>query len=74
MSRDMLKMDESKLEAIWSWSQPKSIHGIMSFHGLASLYQRFIKGFSTIITPFTECLKRGVYKWNKEAQKSFELI
>ncbi|XP_059446570.1 uncharacterized mitochondrial protein AtMg00860-like [Corylus avellana] len=67
-------MDPSKIEAITSWPIPKTLHDIRSFHGLSSFYQRFIKGFNTIIAPITECLKGGTFKWTEEAQKGFELL
>ena len=74
VSREGIMMDPWKVEAITSWPIPKSIHDIRSFHGLASFYQCFIKGFSTIIAPITECLKGEMFKWIEEAQKSFKLL
>jgi hypothetical protein len=67
-------MVPSKVEAITNWPIPKSIHDLRSFHGVASFYLRFIKGFSTITAPITKCLKGGTFKWMKEALKSFELL
>ena len=57
VSKDRIKMDLSKVEAILSWPIPKSLHDIRSFHGLTSFYRRFIRGFSTIFVLVTECLK-----------------
>ena len=36
ISRDGLKMDPEKIQAIVNWSSPKNIFEVRSFHGLAS--------------------------------------
>ena len=74
MNKDGIEMDPSKIEAILNWPVPSSMHDIMSFHGLASFYKRFIKGFSSIMAHITECLKGNKFIWTSEAQDSFELI
>jgi len=62
-----IKVDDSKIEAIWSGPIPKSIHDIRSFYRLASFYRRFIKNFSTIIALMTEVLKGIPFRWNPKA-------
>lgn len=67
-------MEPKKTEAIKSWPIPTSIKEVQAFLGLASFYRRFIRNFSSIVAPLTDCLKKGNYKWNEEQQQSFEEI
>jgi hypothetical protein len=74
VSTDGVHADQSKIDAVLEWPQPKTLHDVKSFHGLASFYHRFIKNFSILIAPITECLKGREFQWSEEVETSFQLV
>ena len=70
-------MAPKKVEAILSWPSPRTMTEVKSFHGLASFYRRFIKGFSLLCAPILETIKGGEkckFLWKKYEAEAFQML
>jgi hypothetical protein len=76
ISSNELKMDSEKAKEIRDWPTPKDIFEVISFHGLSSFYNKFIRNFSGIFAPMMDTFKKRhkSFHWTKEAEKSFKLL
>ncbi|KAK9065033.1 hypothetical protein SSX86_016416 [Deinandra increscens subsp. villosa] len=68
-----IEVDPTKIEAITNWPRPSTVNEIRSFLGLAGYYRRFVEGFSSLASPLTQLVRKGVkFEWNEEREKCFE--
>ena len=76
ISKDGLKMDVKKIEAIVNWPSPKNIFEVRSFHGLANFYIKFIKNFSGICAPIIDTIKKNRHPcyWTTATKTKFQLL
>ena len=76
ISADGLKMDPEKDKAILEWPTPENVGEVRSFHGLASVYKKFIRNFIVVCNAMTETMRvnKKEFKWTHRADKSFETL
>ena len=55
-----------KIAMIASWPQPRNVHEVRQFLGLASYYRRFIRGFAQIAAPLSDLLVESDEKLRKQ--------
>ena len=54
VSKDGIKVDPKKIEAVMDLQRPRSVTEIRSFFGLAGYYCQFVQDFSKISAPLTK--------------------
>ena len=66
ISRGKLEMDSAKTDAVSSWPIPTSRTELQRFLGFANFYRRFIRNFSSIVSPLTQLtsIKRP-FHWSR---------
>ncbi|KAL9256840.1 Retrovirus-related Pol polyprotein from transposon 17.6-like protein [Drosera capensis] len=67
-----LFMEEGKVRTIQEWEPPTKVSELRSFLGLANYYRRFIEGYSAIVSPLTDLLKKDkAWVWTEACHNAF---
>lgn len=75
ISKDGVKVDNEKVQAIKMIPRPNNISDLRSFLGMINFYAKFVKNISSILSPLYHLLKKGVpWEWNNECELSFKKI
>jgi len=74
VSRDGVKVDETKIQAIKQWVVPTSIKQLRAFLGLASYYRKFIRNFAMLAAPLTDLLKKDAFHWSTKSKQAFDSL
>jgi hypothetical protein len=74
ISREGVKLDSQKIQAITKWPITKNIKSLRGFLGLTRYYHKFVKNYESIAFPLTYLLKKNSFVWNEEATLAFSLL
>jgi ribonuclease HI len=73
VSKDGIKIDPKRIEAIDTINIPRNVKEIQSFLGKINFLRRFIPNFAEIVKLITDMLKKNSeMKWTSEAKASFQ--
>ena len=65
--------DQDKVKAIQEQQPPQSVSELRSFLGSVNYYYWFVVGYSRIVNPLTELLKKSKgWAWTNKCQKAFD--
>lgn len=75
LDRTGVRTDPAKTRAIQDWPQPKDIHDLRSFLGLANYYRRFVHHYSKVVLPLTDLLRKDApFLWKITHQVAFDTL
>ncbi|KAI3716247.1 hypothetical protein L6452_23456 [Arctium lappa] len=75
VSKEGVKVDPAKIEAMTNWEPPKNPSEIRSFLGLAGYYRRFIQDFSKIASSLTILTQKNVkFVWTERQEEAFRTL
>src|SRR4029434_8982330 len=73
VGREEISTVQDKVQAVADWPVPSTQKDLKSFLGLASYYQRFVRGFSCIAAPLFQLLhKDREFVWTDACQGAFD--
>jgi hypothetical protein len=75
ITKDGVKLDPERVEAISKVPLPMSKKALQSFLGQTNFVHRFIPNYAEIMKPIYKLLKKDVkFEWNDESKRVFEQI
>ena len=75
VSREGIKIDDSKIKAIEEWPMPKTVRGVQIFLGLANFYCRFIEDYTQVARPLNDLTKKDTpFAWTEAQQTAFDIL
>jgi len=75
ISKDGIRIDPSRIEAILKIEHPRNLKELQSFIGKINFLRRFIPNLAELLQNITNMLKKDAkIKWDLESRKSFEQV
>lgn len=80
VSHEGMQPTEAKVHAVQELATPHATRELIAVLGSVGYYRRFIKDLAKVVVPLCALLlgeeartsQNGVFKWNKEAEQSFQ--
>lgn len=67
-------MDQTIIEFMLKWPQPRTLRELRGFLGLAGYYKRFVRGYNVIAWPLIEQLRKDDFLWGEAVTLAFKKL
>jgi len=75
ISKDSLRPDPYRIEAILNYPAPRNQKQLKRFLGVCNFHQRFIVNYAEYVAPLLQLLRKDTpWKWSDEMQEAFESL
>ena len=75
ISKEGIRVDPLKVEAILQLSPPKNIRHLQCFQGMENFLWRFVVNFANLTRGFMRLLKKDIpFDWDERAKESFDAL
>ena len=75
ISKDGVKIDPERIEAIKKIPLPKNVKSLQSFNGHINFIRRFIPNLAELMKPMQKLLKKDIkFEWDSEGKEAFRSI
>jgi hypothetical protein len=71
ISREGVKVDPKKIQAMQEWPRPTNLKIIRGFLGLMGYYMKFVHHYGKIAKPLTNLLKNNAFHWTHVVEQAF---
>ena len=75
VSTEGIEVDQTKVEVVKNWKEPRTVKGIQSFLGFCNFYRRFITNYGRVAKPLNHLTKKEtLFKWTANCQEAFDQL
>jgi hypothetical protein len=75
VSREGIRPDPGKIEAVLHFPKPKNVTSVISFLGLTGYYRKYVRGYSRLAGPLFELTKKDIaFVWNVDCEQAYQAL
>ncbi len=75
MSKEGIRPNPGKIEAVLHFPTPKNVTSVRSFLGLTGYYQKYVRGYSSLAGPLFELTRKDVaFVWDMGYEQAYQAL